>query len=48
VADVETAEKLGCLEFLEEDLSLCTYACPGKNDYMQMLRQVLDTIEKEG
>lgn len=48
VGDFETAEKLGCLELLEEDLSLCTYACPGKQDYAPMLRQVLDTIEKEG
>jgi Na+-transporting NADH:ubiquinone oxidoreductase subunit A len=48
VGDVETSEKLGCLELLEEDLSLCTYACPGKQDYGPMLRQILDTIEKEG
>ncbi|QAR33644.1 Na(+)-translocating NADH-quinone reductase subunit A [Geovibrio thiophilus] len=48
VGDFETAEKLGCLELLEEDLSLCTYACPGKQDYAPMLRQVLDTLEKEG
>ena len=46
--DVETAEKLGCLELDEEDLALCTFVCPGKNDYGPYLRDVLTTIEKEG
>lgn len=46
--DVETAERLGCLELVEEDLALCTYVCPGKNDYGPHLREVLTTLEKEG
>lgn len=46
--DVETAERLGCLELTEEDLALCTYVCPGKNDYAPHLRDVLTIIEKEG
>lgn len=46
--DVERAEQLGCLEFDEEDLALCTFVCPGKNDYGSHLREVLTTIEKEG
>jgi Na+-transporting NADH:ubiquinone oxidoreductase subunit A len=46
--DVETAEKLGCLELDEEDLALSTFVCPGKNDYGPFLRDVLTTIEKEG
>jgi Na+-transporting NADH:ubiquinone oxidoreductase subunit A len=46
--DLETAEKLGCLELDEEDLALCTFVCPGKNDYGPFLRDVLTTIEKEG
>jgi Na+-transporting NADH:ubiquinone oxidoreductase subunit A len=46
--DVETAEKLGCLELDEEDLALCTFACPGKNEYGPYLRDVLTTLEKEG
>lgn len=46
--DVETAERLGCLELDEEDLALCTYVCPGKNEYGPFLRDVLTTIEKEG
>jgi Na+-transporting NADH:ubiquinone oxidoreductase subunit A len=46
--DVETAEQVGCLELEEEDLALCTYVCPGKNDYGPHLREVLTTLEKEG
>ena len=46
--DSETAERLGCLELDEEDLALCTYVCPGKNEYGPCLRDVLTIIEKEG
>lgn len=46
--DVERAEQLGCLELDEEDLALCTFVCPGKNDYGPHLRDVLTQIEKEG
>jgi Na+-transporting NADH:ubiquinone oxidoreductase subunit A len=46
--DVERAEELGCLELDEEDLALCTFVCPGKNDYGPYLREVLGLIEKEG
>ncbi|MCY4601492.1 MAG: Na(+)-translocating NADH-quinone reductase subunit A [Acidobacteria bacterium] len=48
MGDVERAEELGCLELDEEDLALCTFVCAGKNDYGPYLRQVLDTIEREG
>ena len=48
VGDVDTAIKLGCLELDEEDLALCTYACPGKYEYGPILRDNLTTIEKEG
>jgi Na+-transporting NADH:ubiquinone oxidoreductase subunit A len=48
VGDVEQAEALGCLELDEEDLALCTYADPGKNDYGVTLRNMLTTIEREG
>ena len=48
MGDVERAEELGCLELDEEDLALCTFVCPGKNDYGPLLRQVLESIEKEG
>jgi Na+-transporting NADH:ubiquinone oxidoreductase subunit A len=46
--DVERAEKLGCLELDEEDLALCTFVCPSKNDYGPVLRRALERIEREG
>jgi Na+-transporting NADH:ubiquinone oxidoreductase subunit A len=46
--DVERAEQMGCLELDEEDLSLCTFVCPGKHDYGPVLRRNLDLIEREG
>lgn len=48
VGDTETAQKLGCLELDEEDLSLCTYVCVGKYEYGPILRDNLARIEKEG
>ncbi len=48
VGDTEKSSALGCLELIEEDLALCTFVCPGKNDYGPMLRDILTTIEKEG
>ena len=48
MGDVERAEELGCLELDEDDLALCTFVCPGKNDYGPYLREILTTIEKEG
>ncbi len=48
VGDLETAVNLGCLELDEEDIALCTYACPGKYEYGPVLRNVLTQLEKEG
>ncbi|NKB88352.1 MAG: Na(+)-translocating NADH-quinone reductase subunit A [Acidobacteria bacterium] len=48
VHDVERAEQLGCLELTEEDLALCTFVEPGKEEYGPRLRAVLETIWKEG
>jgi Na+-transporting NADH:ubiquinone oxidoreductase subunit A len=48
VDDVEEAEKLGCLELDEEDLSLCTFVCPSKIDHGSELRRNLTVIDKEG
>ena len=48
VGDVERAEQLGVLELDEEDLSLCTFVCPGKVNYGPLLRKNLEIIEKEG
>lgn len=45
--DLEWAEELGVLELDEEDLSLCTYVCPSKNDFGPALRRILDEIHKE-
>lgn len=46
--DSERAEELGCLELDEEDLGLCTFVCPGKYEYGEILRDNLLKIEKEG
>ena len=46
--DSDSAQRLGALELDEEDLALCTFVCPGKYEYGQLLRECLDTIEKEG
>jgi Na+-transporting NADH:ubiquinone oxidoreductase subunit A len=48
VGDDDQAAALGALELDEEDLALCTYACPGKYEYGPILRDVLARIEKEG
>jgi Na+-transporting NADH:ubiquinone oxidoreductase subunit A len=48
VGDVEKAIELGCLELDEEDIALCTYACPGKYEFGPVLREMLTQIEKEG
>ncbi len=48
VGDGDEAQALGCLELVEEDLALCSFVCPGKNDFGPMLRSTLDRIEKEG
>lgn len=46
--DTASAQSLGCLELDEEDLGLCTFVCPGKYEYGEILRDNLLTIEKEG
>ena len=46
--DVDYAQQLGALELDEEDLALCTFASPGKDDFGPALRKTLTTIEKEG
>lgn len=48
VGDVERAEELGCLELIEEDLAVCTFVSPGKEDYAIALRNVLTEIWQEG
>jgi Na+-transporting NADH:ubiquinone oxidoreductase subunit A len=46
--DTATAQQLGCLELDEEDLGLCTFVCPGKYEFGEILRDNLLKIEKEG
>lgn len=48
VMDTDTAQALGALELDEEDLALCTFACPAKYEYGEALRDSLQKIEKEG
>ena len=42
--DIDLMEKLGILECLEEDLALCSFACPSKVDVGGMIRHGLDLI----
>lgn len=48
IGDNDQAQALGCLELDEEDLALCTFACPGKEDYATLLRKSLTSIEADG
>lgn len=48
VQRVDMAVNLGVLELDEEDLALCTFVDPCKNEYGPVLRKNLETIEKEG
>jgi Na+-transporting NADH:ubiquinone oxidoreductase subunit A len=46
IGDTEKSAALGCLELIEEDLALCSFVCPGKNEFGPMLRSVLNAIEQ--
>jgi Na+-transporting NADH:ubiquinone oxidoreductase subunit A len=46
--DLERAEALGCLELDEEDLGLCSFVSPGKEDFGPALRRNLLDVWKEG
>lgn len=48
VRDTEQAQRLGALELEEEDVALCTFVCPGKYEYGTLLRDNLNTIQREG
>ncbi|MFT5573949.1 MAG: Na+-transporting NADH:ubiquinone oxidoreductase subunit A [Cryomorphaceae bacterium] len=48
VNDTDSAQELGCLELVEEDLALCTFVDPGKHDFGPVLRSTLTQIEVEG
>jgi len=46
--DAELAQKLGVLELVEEDLALCTFVDAGKTEFGPVLRNMLETIERDG
>ncbi|MCB0271564.1 MAG: Na(+)-translocating NADH-quinone reductase subunit A [Bdellovibrionales bacterium] len=46
--DTDSAQDLGCLELIEEDIALLTFVAPGKVDFGPLLRANLQQIEKEG
>ena len=48
VMETDAAQSLGALELDEEDVALCTFACPAKYEYGEALRDSLQKIEKEG
>ena len=48
IKDTDQAQALGCLELDAEDLALCSFVCPGKNDYGSVLSLNLEHIEREG
>lgn len=48
VKDTDSAQELGCLELVEEDLALCSFVDPGKHDFGPVLRSTLTQIELEG
>ena len=48
VGDTETAQQLGCLELDEEDLALCSFVCLSKYDFGPLLRETLESIERNG
>jgi Na+-transporting NADH:ubiquinone oxidoreductase subunit A len=45
VGDAEVAERLGCLDLIEEDVALLSSLCTSGSDYGQLLRRVLDELE---
>jgi len=44
VGDAETAERLGCLDLVEEDMALLSSMCTSGADYGYLLRCVLDDL----
>lgn len=48
IKDTDAAQKLGVMEFDEEDLALCSFICHSKYEYGEALRASLEKIEKEG
>lgn len=47
VGDAEAAERLGCLELIEEDVAALSLLCTSGADYGHLLREVLDQLAEE-
>ena len=47
VGDAESAQRLGCLDLIEEDVALLSSLCTSGSDYGQLLRRVLDELEDD-
>ena len=45
--DLDRLEVLGALELAGEDMALCTYVCPGKNEYSDLMEQALLKLQVE-
>ncbi len=45
--DIDMMEQLGILECSPEDFALCSYICPSKTEFTEIIQQGLDMMEKE-
>ena len=48
VEDIELMEQLGIYEVDAEDLALCSYICPSKIEFGDIILKGIETMEKEG
>jgi Na+-transporting NADH:ubiquinone oxidoreductase subunit A len=48
VEDIELMEKLGIYEVAPEDFALCSYICPSKIEFGDIIQKGIETMEKEG
>jgi len=48
VEDIELMEQLGIYEVAPEDLALCSYICPSKIEFGDIIQKGIETMEKEG
>ena len=48
VEDIELMEQLGIYEVAPEDLALCSYICPSKIEFGNIILKGIETMEKEG
>ena len=48
VDDIELMEQLGIYEVAAEDLALCSYICPSKIEFGDIIQKGIEAMEKEG